>query len=126
MAVSQTDLNNAIQAVIAKEILNNLDSTHREAILQHTLEKVLGSYTFESAIRDVIQEKAIEAAAILAETQHWKTQIHDAVTKGFQKYLSKLQPLIETTLVQAFHGKKSDNHYSNEPSSIATKWPKSE
>lgn len=123
MTISNAELEQAINATIAKEIISSLDSTHRNALLEKAMVKVLQSYAFEHVIGNVIKEKAMEVAATLIETQSWKTQIQDAITLRFQKYLVELQSAIHKTLLQAFHGKDSTDSYYREAGKILSNWP---
>jgi hypothetical protein len=94
----------AINATVAKTILESLDTEARDALLQKSIAEVIGGYKFRSAIDDVVSDKARRIAAELVETEAWSMAIERTLQEAFSRYLWKLSGAAEEVLKKVFHG----------------------
>lgn len=104
MAHEDNQIREAIHASIAATILSNLDTSHRDAILQKSIADTLNDYKFSNGISEVVSAKAAAIAKELVESDAWTARIRTAIIEGFDAYLKNLTVAVEKHLKQSFHG----------------------
>jgi dTDP-4-dehydrorhamnose reductase len=80
----------AITTTIARQILEALDSGHRDAILTESIEKALTQYDFHRAVQDVVAQRAQEIARDMVQSEEWTAKIREAALRSFDAYLTKI------------------------------------
>lgn len=120
--VTEQSLQNAINASVAKQILDGLDNSHRDELLQKTLERVLKDYDFRGAVGKVVSEKAIKVASELAESEEWESRIKQAIKNGFNRYINKLEVASENLIKRVLHGTR-DGYNAKGPHELLMSWP---
>lgn len=115
------ELRQVVYSTIAKQILDGLDQSHRDAILQESIADALGDYKFRNAVNEVVADKATKVAKKLVESDDWTARIEQAIRDGFDDYLVNLRTASQTMLKDAFHGKTSS--YGGSHASIVNCWP---
>ena len=113
----------AVHASIAKTILEGLDTSARDAILQKSIASALKDYTFRSSVETVVAAKAAKVVAELVETDEWDTRITETIKAGFEDYLANLKAAIPGVITLSLHGKDGGG-YSSQSAHILKCWPK--
>ncbi len=117
-------INTAIRDTIAKTVLEGLDNSTRNAILQESITKALTDYRFTSAINDIVAEKARRVTADLVESRDWSERIKATIEAGFNDYLVNLRAAIPQMLAQGMHGREHKDSYYAQSGQILKCWPK--
>jgi hypothetical protein len=94
----------AINAAVAKQIIESISPEARDAVIMKSMLRVLEEYDFRSNIRDVMVEKAKTIAERLIETEQWSERVEAAVRVGFERMLVKLSSATEEALKRAICG----------------------
>lgn len=123
MNITDESVKEAIHATIAKQILDGLDTSARDAILQKSIREALTDWKFRGAVQDVVNDKASEVAAELVNSPEWSARIKDTISRGFDDYLESLRVAMQNTLREAMHGKGGSNTYDRFPAKILAHWP---
>ena len=119
--IDDSHLKEAIHSTIAKQILDGLDSTHRDELLQKSITAVVKDYGFRSAIDHVASDKAAAVATELMASEEWTLRIEQAVRDGFEGFLVQLREAVPEALKKTFHGSRGNyGHFG----SILSCWPK--
>lgn len=119
--VTDDALKEALHTTIAKQILEGLDSTHRDKLLQKAMVDVVKSFDFRHAIDKVAAEKAAAVAYRLMESEDWTARVEQTIREGFDEYLQQLRGVLPEAMKRAFHGQSGS--YSN-AAAILYCWPK--
>lgn len=119
--INDAELKDALHATIAKQILDGLDDTHRDALLQKSLIAVVKDYGFKNAIEKVAAEKAAKVAVGLMETDEWSQRVEQAIRDGFDDFLLQLRAAIPKAMKKTFHG--TEGNYSS-CGGVLNCWPK--
>ena len=112
----------AIHAVIAKTILEGIDTEARDALLQKSITDAISDYSFRVAIEKVVAEKAKAVVSEMVETEEWTLAIEGAIRAGFDGYIRNLRIATEKLLKVQFHGK--DGSYASS-GNVLRCWPES-
>lgn len=119
--IDDADLKEALHATIAKQILEGLDATHRDALLEKSLIAVVKDYGFRSAIEKVAADKAAKVAMVLLDSEEWSERVEQTIRDGFEDFLLQLRAAIPDAMRRTFHGK--DGQYGG-CGSVLNCWPK--
>lgn len=122
MQLNDQTIQEAIQATIAKEILAGLNTSIRDALLQKSIAKTIGDYTFRDAVGKVVAAKAAEIATKLIASEEWEKRIEQAIRDGFDLYVANLTTVSHSVLLAAFHGDK-DGYSHRGPARLLDTWP---
>lgn len=118
--IEDGELKDALHATIAKQILDGLDSSHRDALLQKSLLAVLKDYSFKSAIEKVAAAKAATVATGMMDSADWSKRVEQAISDGFDDYLIQLRAAIPSAMKKMFNG--TSGNYGN-CGSVLHCWP---
>lgn len=121
--MNEEAITKAVHASIAKTILEGLDTSARDAILQKSIAKALSDYTFQHGVQEVVADKARRVVAELVESDEWESRITETIRSGFEDYLKNLRSAIPGVLALSLHGKEGDG-YSKQVAAILGQWPK--
>jgi hypothetical protein len=119
--LEDADLRAALHATIAKQILDGLDATHRDALLQKSLVDVVKDYSFKNAIEKVAAEKAATVALGLMQSEEWSQRVEQAIRAGFEDFLGQLRAAIPKAMKKTFHG--AEGNYGG-CGAVLNCWPK--
>ena len=119
--IEDADLKAVLHATIAKQILDGLDSTHRDALLQKSLVDVVKDYSFRNAIEKVAADKAAKVAIRLMDSDEWSQRVEQAIRDGFEDFLIQLRAAIPEAMRRTFHGKEGSYGGCG---SVLNCWPK--
>lgn len=119
--VNEAVVEQAIHATIAKQILEGLDTTSRDAILAKALVDIVKGYNFREAISQVAAAKAAEVATELMATEDWTGRVEQAIRDGFEEYLSQLRAAIPEAMKKTFSGQAGSYGSAG---SVLQCWPK--
>lgn len=110
----------ALHAVVAKSILEGLDTEHRDALLQRSIAETIAKWDFRDAVSKVAAQKAADAAKEMMKSEDWTRRVEQAIRDGFDDYLKNLRAAIPEALTGMLHG-KSGTYPS--VGSILSCWP---
>lgn len=119
--IDDADLKAALHATIAKQILDGLDTSHRDALLQKSLVDVVKDYSFKNAIEKVAADKAAKVAMVLLDSEEWSQRVEQAICDGFDDFLLQLRAAIPKAMKKAIHG--TEGNYGG-CGSVLNCWPK--
>lgn len=100
----EIDVKEAIRQTIAKQILDNLNTDARDALVLESMEKVLETFDVQHAIRSAAAERALEIARELYKTEEWSKKIADEIRQGFQDYLNQMRKQLTAGMIKFMHG----------------------
>lgn len=125
MNITDESVREAIHTTISKQILEGLDTSSRDAILQKSITEALKDWKFRGAVADVVNNKAREVAAELVNSKEWTEEIRTTIQLGFEDYLKNLRIATQKTLLEAMHGKDGTSTYDRAPAKLLAVWPES-
>jgi hypothetical protein len=114
----------AIHTSVAKAILEGLDTSARDAILQKSISKALGDYQFRHAVENVVADKAKAVAAELVESEEWTQRIEEAIRAGFEDYVKDLRKATSKVMAMALNGEEGESYSSQRAGALLKCWPK--
>ena len=116
----------AMYSSIAKTILEGVDTTARDAIIQRSIESALKDYQFKQAVEKVAAKRAEEIAEELLKGPEWTALIQEAIRRGFNNYLINLERAVSGSLIEMLHGVASTDTYKSRGAYLLAKWPTNE
>lgn len=122
--IDEPIVRDAVQAVIAKQILAGLDTEHRDAILTNAIQTALRSWQTISGVERVVSERAVQVARELCETEDWTNRIRQVIRDGFADYLRSLRVAMPRAVRESMHGKKGNSSYDTKEGMILGHWPR--
>jgi len=102
--LNPSDVQEAVRAKLAAEIVERLTPDEITALLTNTLTALLEEWTFKTELRDALAKRARKIAKEILKSEEWEGKIRQAVMDGFDDYLENLSPALEDTLNDTFIG----------------------
>ena len=96
----------AMSQVIAKQILDGLDTDKRDALLQKSIEAVIKDYSFRRAIEETVCEKATEKARELMNTEKFSILVSTAISEGANEFIRDLREAMSAGMSRLLVGDK--------------------
>lgn len=96
----------AVTQVIAKQILDGLEPSHRDEILGKSICSALKDWKITSAVQEAVSEKATLVAKIMVNEPKFAQAITDAVHNGVLDFLKDLREAVEDGMVKMLVGTK--------------------
>lgn len=109
--IDKDSIHEAVMKLMAKEILEKIQTEHRDAILTKSITKALSDWAVEHEIQKAIADRATAVVNEMLQEPHWKDKIVSKVLEGLNKYTDTLPDAIQSCLIEAFHGKRGDSTY---------------
>lgn len=122
MSDMNEQIQKAIQAAIAEQIVGALDGPQREAILVRSITEVLSGWEFRRAVEKLIHDRATKKAKEVLESGSFDKQIADSITAGIGDVLGRLQQAARQTLTDALCGRVKEGNYDNEKVGLMLKY----
>jgi macrodomain Ter protein organizer (MatP/YcbG family) len=91
MKIEDAAIRDAVVTAIAAQVLQTIDSAHRDTILRQAIETALKSWDFSSAVQKAVATQAAETATRLCATEEWGLRIEATIKDAFETYLRALK-----------------------------------